>query len=93
MPNALIVGENTSGDYATGGGAYYQMPNSRLELKIPVASKRDAALFAQEGIGFLPDIWIDPQSPLDLSKQIAKCLADKVCSSQIRNPLDSPDVK
>jgi len=62
LNNCIIMGENTKGCMNTGDIRYFYLPNSLSFLSIPTA--RFPNIF-EEGIGFIPDYWIDNADPIN----------------------------
>ena len=60
--NCVIVGENTKGCLNTGDIRYFYLPNSLTFLNIPTARFPD---IFEEGVGFIPDYWIDNDNPVN----------------------------
>jgi hypothetical protein len=56
LPNAFVVGENTSGVGAFGNLLRYVLPNSGVELFLP-SSKGIGLGYMGEGRGYYPDYW------------------------------------
>lgn len=61
LPDITIVGENSGGVGTFGEIRSYVLPNSKIRLNFP--SKIFLSKYAEEGIGFLPDYWLDSSKP------------------------------
>ncbi|MCL2774474.1 MAG: S41 family peptidase [Oscillospiraceae bacterium] len=61
LSNCIITGENTKGCLNTGDIRYFYLPNSLTFLNIPTAKFPN---IFEEGIGFIPDYWIDNYDPI-----------------------------
>ncbi|MDD2715007.1 MAG: S41 family peptidase [Candidatus Wallbacteria bacterium] len=62
IPNAVIVGENSGGVATFGEVREYELPNSRIRFLIP--SKILLTPGLEEGVGYLPDYWLDSSEPV-----------------------------
>jgi hypothetical protein len=62
LDNVTFVGENTQGVNLSGEPAWGTLPNSGFSFQLPI----DATLSGGwvEGLGFSPDIWVDPGQAL-----------------------------
>lgn len=63
--NVAIIGSNTRGIATFGNPKYYYLPNSHIELRLPNTINYHKADEVVEGVGYLPDIWIDPSDSLE----------------------------
>ena len=61
VPNCTVIGENTRGCLNTGDTRYFFLPNSLIFMNIPTAEFVDVF---EEGVGFLPDLWLDNNEPV-----------------------------
>ncbi|MBF8437491.1 hypothetical protein I0Q91_10390 [Halanaerobiaceae bacterium Z-7014] len=59
MENVEIYGTNTIGGYTVGNVGSTLLPNSKISLIFGVSLFLDADLVIREGIGRLPDYWLD----------------------------------
>lgn len=62
IPNAVVMGENSAGAGIFGEICRYCLPNSRIRLGVP--SKLFIAPGFEEGVGYLPDYWLDTSDPV-----------------------------
>ena len=62
VPNAVLVGENSAGVGTFGEVRQYWLPNSHISLYLP--SKLFLAPGFEEGVGYLPDYWLDSPDPV-----------------------------
>jgi len=65
MENVLIVGVNTRGVLVTGNVAEVVLPYSRFSVHFGVSLNIRPDLSQFEGVGFAPDLWVDPAESLD----------------------------
>ena len=65
LENVLIVGANTSGTLVTGNVGVVTLPISGLDLQIGTTLNIRPNLSQFEGIGFKPDLWVDPNESLE----------------------------
>ena len=62
--NVILVGENTSGTLISGNAVIYELPNSKLKIKLASESYKNTVLlkcleqWKGENCGFFPDYWI-----------------------------------
>ena len=62
IPGAVLIGENSAGAGTFGEVRQYWLPNSRIQLFLP--SKLFLAPGFEEGVGYLPDYWLDSAEPV-----------------------------
>ncbi|MCK4506322.1 MAG: hypothetical protein KAW14_11970 [Candidatus Aegiribacteria sp.] len=62
VPGAVLIGENSAGVGSFGEVRRYWLPNSFISLSLP--SKLFLAPGFEEGIGYLPDYWLDSPEPV-----------------------------
>ena len=62
VPGAVVVGENTAGIGTFGEVRHYWLPNSNISLLLPC--KLFLAPDFEEGVGYLPDYWLDSPEPV-----------------------------
>lgn len=62
IPNAVLMGENTAGVGTFGEICRYRLPNSGIKLAVP--GKLFVAPGFEEGVGYLPDYWLDTTDPV-----------------------------
>ncbi|OPL18788.1 MAG: hypothetical protein AVO35_12965 [Candidatus Aegiribacteria sp. MLS_C] len=62
IPGAVRVGENSAGVGIFGHPRYYWLPNSRIQIYIPF--KLYIAPGYEEGVGYMPDYWLDSPEPI-----------------------------
>jgi hypothetical protein len=58
MENVVLVGENTGGALTFGNVSLHVLPNSKLEVWIPINYNFFADLEFREGRGLYPDLWV-----------------------------------
>jgi len=66
MENVILVGENTSGATLVGNIGHFFLPYSNQLVQMGVSLFLELDLSNKEGIGFKPDIWVEPGQALDL---------------------------
>jgi Peptidase family S41 len=76
LEGGVVIGENTSGTDAYGLVLPYRLPASGLAMTAGGHVRRDAAL---EGLGHLPDLWVDDADPVRVADAVAACLASPGC--------------
>ncbi len=65
VPGARTVGENTSGCLAHGNVRMWPpLPATRVEVRFGVTAFWGGAIDAVDGVGFLPDVWLDTPDPV-----------------------------
>lgn len=62
VPNVVLVGENTAGCNRFGNIIVYCLPNSKIKFQL--ASSVSLLPGFEEGVGFMPDYWIDSADPV-----------------------------
>lgn len=62
VPGAVLVGENSAGVGTFGEVLSYWLPNSHIKLSLP--SKLFLMPGFEEGVGYIPDYWLDSQEPV-----------------------------
>ena len=62
IPGAVLVGENSGGVGTFGEVRTYWLPNSHIRLNVP--SKLFLMPDFQEGVGYIPDYWLDSSNPV-----------------------------
>ncbi len=62
VPGAVLIGENSAGVGTFGEVRQYWLPNSFISLSLP--GKLFLAPGFEEGIGYLPDYWLDSAEPV-----------------------------
>jgi hypothetical protein len=63
--NVIFVGENTKGLMVSASPAWGTLPHSRLPFVLTVDISLKDAREGLEGIGYKPDIWVDPGTALE----------------------------
>lgn len=63
--NVVFVGENTKGLMVSASPAWGTLPHSRLPFVLTVDISLKDAREGLEGIGYKPDIWVDPGTALE----------------------------
>ncbi len=61
IPGGIIVGENSGGIGNFGDVREYMLPNSKMVLTVPC--KLFIVPEVEEGVGYMPDYWIDTEVP------------------------------
>ena len=56
--NVLVVGENTMGCLTFGNAGMFQLPHSRLTVRLPTNFGLYTDLVFREGKGLAPDLWV-----------------------------------
>ena len=62
IPGAVHIGENSAGIGTFGDILFYWLPNSRIRITLPC--KLFLAPGFEEGVGYLPDYWLDSPEPI-----------------------------
>jgi len=63
--NVILVGENTEGLTISGSPGWGILPHSGLPFTVTIGMSAEDVLAGREGIGALPDIWVDPRLALN----------------------------
>lgn len=63
--NVVFIGENTKGLMVSASPAWGTLPHSRLPFVLVVDISLKDARESLEGIGYKPDIWVDPGTALE----------------------------
>ena len=83
LPGTLLLGENSGGVGTFGEVKRFRLPNTGLG--IGMGSKHfhhpDPALAAPEGVGHLPDVWLDVADPMAAASAVADCLTEQMCAA------------
>ena len=61
VSDCTVIGENTKGCLNTGDTRYFFLPHALIFINIPTAEFVDVF---EEGVGFLPDLWLDGNEPV-----------------------------
>lgn len=89
MDNVVFIGANTRGASFTGTVGPCSLPFSRLWMMVPVALEPCEGLTNRDGLGLLPDFWVDPDKALDRVKAfLEKHLVMEVGEAREANPLE-----
>lgn len=72
VENVLIVGSNTGGTSVCGNICYFYLPNSKLMVRFGTNLTFYEGLENRDGIGFYPDLWVDPSVSLDYVLRLCK---------------------
>ncbi|MEJ6951335.1 S41 family peptidase [Natronospora cellulosivora (SeqCode)] len=70
--NVVLIGSNTRGLIITGNVGSYSLPNSNFKVNSPVSLAFDTDLVYREGMGYMPDIWVDPNKALEIALELVK---------------------
>jgi hypothetical protein len=84
LQNDLLLGENTGGLVHIGSVAPYQLPNSRVFVQLAGKVFTDNPGDPKEGVGYLPDLWLDTDDPVPIAEKISACLADAACAPRLQ---------
>jgi len=84
MENVLFVGENTYSAVTFGQISYHQLPNSRVDLVIPISLNIFVDMVFREEVGLIPDIWVPSQDALNYSVAAIR-------NGLINTPMEIPD--
>ncbi len=63
--NVIVVGENTMGALTFGNVSYHQLPNSRLDVWLPINFGIFPDLLNREEVGLRPDYWVPAVDAVD----------------------------
>jgi C-terminal processing protease CtpA/Prc len=58
MENTLVIGQNTSGTLVTGSMLVLYLPNSNIQVTMPMDFNLFDEAYFLEGIGIAPDVWV-----------------------------------
>ena len=65
MDNVLVVGTNTAGSYLTTNMRAINLPASGVNVHFGTSLNFRPDFSQFEGIGFMPDLWVNPQNSLE----------------------------
>ena len=65
VENVVIVGENSGGALIYGQMTYHVLPNSKLEVFLPISLNFFTDLVYREEVGFYPDLWVPAEDALN----------------------------
>jgi len=89
MDNVVFIGANTRGALLTGNVALCYLPFSKLGMSVPVMLTPYEDLDNRDGLGLLPDFWVDPDKALDRVKAfLEKHLVMEAGEARESNPLE-----
>ncbi len=63
LKNSILIGENSAGIGTFGEVYFYILPNSKIRFQLP--GKLFLMKDFYEGIGFIPDYWLDSNTPIN----------------------------
>ncbi len=63
--NVIFVGENTEGLTISGSPGWGTLPHSRLPFTLSIGMSIEDILAEREGMGMLPDLWVDSRLALE----------------------------
>ena len=63
--NVILVGENTEGLTVSGSPGWGTLPHSGLPFTVTIGMSAEDVLANREGVGALPDLWVDSRLALD----------------------------
>lgn len=67
LDNVIFIGSNTSGVKTFGNMGMCKLPYSQLEINFGISLFFDWDLEFREGLGYLPDFWVDPTNSLNIA--------------------------
>lgn len=67
MDNVVFLGTNTSGRSLAGNPVQTALPNSQLRVQFGTALQMRRDFVDQEGVGLLPDFWVQPENAVELA--------------------------
>ena len=89
MDNVVFIGANTRGALLTGNVALCYLPFSKLGMSVPVMLTPYEDLDNRDGLGLLPDFWVDPDKALDrVEAFLEKHLVMEAGEARESNPLE-----
>lgn len=63
LKNSIIIGENSAAGGSFRDNCLYMLPNSKIKLSLPFKLALIKGFY--EGIGFMPDLWLDSKTPIN----------------------------
>jgi hypothetical protein len=72
MDNVIFIGSNTAGAFFTGDVGVCQLPYSNVTVRIPTSIRFEPDFVNRDGIGYLPDIWVEPEHALEYAIEFAR---------------------
>lgn len=89
IPGTILVGENTAGVGVFGEVRRYPLAHTHLWMQAGEKWFHGPASVpdADEGKGYLPDVWVDGAPALAAATDVARCLADTKCGATLRQAL------
>jgi hypothetical protein len=76
MDNTIFIGTNTGGLLIAGNVGVCQLPYSRLPVAFGTKLALKPDFINRDGLGYLPDIWVDSKDALDYAVRFAKRYLD-----------------
>lgn len=67
LKNVIFIGTNTSGIISFGNMGIATLPDSKLKVSFPKSIFLETDLKFREGLGYLPDIWVNPEKAVELA--------------------------
>ncbi|MBU9722883.1 MULTISPECIES: S41 family peptidase [Bacillaceae] len=59
--NTTVIGVNSAGAVRSGNTLLMELPNTTVDLSVPVVFMYEPDLVHKEAIGIEPDLWVDPE--------------------------------
>jgi hypothetical protein len=67
VENVVLVGENSMGALIYGQMTMHMLPNSRLQVRLPITLNVFADLVYREELGFYPDYWVPAEDAVNFA--------------------------
>jgi len=90
MENVVFIGENTLGALTFGQISYHQLPNSKIDLVVPISLNIFVDKMFREEMGFQPDIWVPSPDALNYAVAAAR---NGIIGTALEVPNDYFDVE
>ncbi len=73
MNNVILIGENSMGGQLIGDVGNFILPNTKVAVSFGSTMRMNSQLKDNEGIGCMPDIWVNPQhTSISITKFVEK---------------------